>query len=155
MEQAFTGNEITVLYQNLLNSWNRRDARDMAVLASPQCSFTGFDGSQMYGPQEIEASLQPIFTNHPTAAYVSIIREVRELGEGVALLRATVGMVPPGKDDINPAVNAIQTLVAKKGADGWKIEMFQNTPAAFHGRPEATEQLSKELREAYRQHGVL
>jgi len=95
MEQAFTGNEITVLYQNLLNSWNRRDARGMAVLASPQCSFTGFDGSQMYGPQEIEASLQPIFANHPTAAYVSIIREVRELGEGVALLRATVGMVPP------------------------------------------------------------
>lgn len=155
MEQPFNQNEITSLYHSLLSCWNRRDATGMAALASPRCSFTGFDGSQMYGPQEIMASLQPIFANHPTAAYVSVIKEVRQLADGIALLRAAVGMVPPGKDDINPAVNAIQTLVAKRGEEGWMIELFQNTPAAFHGRPELAEQLSNELREAYRQHGVL
>jgi hypothetical protein len=32
----------------------------------------------------------------------------------------------------------------------YRIEMFQNTPAAFHGRPEASERLSAELREAGR-----
>lgn len=155
MEQVFNEDEITRLYHNLLGCWNNRDAKGMAALAGEQCSFTGFDGSQMYGPVEIEASVHPIFANHPTAAYVSVIREVRPLAGGVALLRATVGMVPPGKTDINPAVNAIQTLVAKKGEGGWKIELFQNTPAAFHGRPEAAEQLSNELRQAYKQHGVL
>lgn len=155
MEQPFNENEITGLYHSLLGCWNRRDAHGMAALAAPQCSFTGFDGSQMYGPHEIEASLQPIFANHPTAAYVSIIREVRLLADGLALLRAAVGMVPPGKNDINPAVNAIQTLVAKRYGEDWKIELFQNTPAAFHGRPELAEQLSNELREAYKQHGIL
>ena len=32
----------------------------------------------------------------------------------------------------------------------WKIISFQNTPAAFHGRPELAEQLSAELREELR-----
>jgi hypothetical protein len=28
----------------------------------------------------------------------------------------------------------------------WRIALFQNTPAAFHGRPELAEQLSADLR---------
>jgi len=30
----------------------------------------------------------------------------------------------------------------------WRIALFQNTPAAFHGRPEAAKKLSAELRDA-------
>ena len=42
--------------------------------------------------------------------------------------------------------NAIQTLIAKRGDDGWWIAVFQNTPAQYHGRPEAAEALTSELR---------
>jgi uncharacterized protein (TIGR02246 family) len=73
------------------------------------------------------------------------IREVKSLGPDVALLRAVVGMIPPGKTDINPATNAIQTLVALRQAESWKIALFQNTPAQFHGRPDDASALTEEL----------
>jgi len=53
-----------------------------------------------------------------------------------------------------PAVNAIQTLVAVCNDGEWRVALFQNTPAAFHGRPELAEALSAELREELRLHGV-
>ena len=56
-----------------------------------------------------KSALTQIFADHPTATYVAIVREVRLLGPGVGLLRSVAGMVPRGKSDINPAVNAIQS----------------------------------------------
>jgi uncharacterized protein (TIGR02246 family) len=82
-----------------------------------------------------------------TASYVSKVREVRFLTEDTAILRAVVGMVPHGQSDINPAVNAIQSLVARKRDGQWKVALFHNTPAAFHGRPAAVAELTAELRE--------
>ncbi len=55
------------------------------------------------------------------------------------------GMTPPGKKEINPAVNAIHSLVAVKQDHAWQIALFQNTPAQFHGRPELAQALTEEL----------
>src|SRR6185312_1224023 len=98
------------LYQTLLSCWNARDASGMAALFADNGHVIGFDGSQMDGPAAIAAVLGQIFTDHLTAAYVTKVREVRSLGADAALLRAVVGMVPPGKADLDPAVNAIQSL---------------------------------------------
>lgn len=140
--------EVRGLYRDLLECWNRRDAAGLAKLFADDGQVIGFDGSQMRGPAEIETTLGRIFTDHPTAAYVSIVRDVRLLGPDVALLRAVVGMVPPGGADLNPAVNAIQSLVAARRVGRWRVELFQNTPAAFHGRPEESQRLTDELRAA-------
>jgi uncharacterized protein (TIGR02246 family) len=110
----------------------------------------GFDGSQLNGRAEIESSLRQIFTDHQTAAYVAKVREVRVLTPGTAVLRAVVGMVPPGQSDLHPAMNAAQTLVAVREAGRLSIAMLQSTPAAFHGRPELSESLTAELREELR-----
>ena len=75
---------------------------------------------------------------------------MRLLSPDVAILRAVAGMVPPGESDINPEVNAVQTLVAVKQQNKWIIALFQNTPAAFHGRPELSGRLTEELRQALR-----
>ena len=109
-------------------------------------SIVGFDGSTADGQEEIRAHLEPIFADHPTAAFVGKIRTVRQLGSDCALLRAVAGMIPPGKDQIMPERNAIQTIVASRQPGGdWKIEMFQNTPARFDGRPEEGRKLTEEL----------
>jgi hypothetical protein len=55
-------------------------------------------------------------------------------------------MVPPGADDIKPEVSAIQLLMAKRERTTCLVAAFQNTPAAFHGRPELSPELSRELR---------
>jgi hypothetical protein len=81
--------------------------------------------------------------------------EVRALAPGVMLLRSVLGMVPPGKDELKPDVNAIQSLVITKRDADMKVALLQNTPAAFHGRPELAQQLTSELSDVLRSGQIL
>ncbi len=134
------------LYERLIEAWNKRNARDYALLFASDGSIVGFDGSQVNGQTEIGAHVSEIFSHHQTASYVTIVREVRSLGSEVTLLRANAGMVPPGKDDLNPELNAVQSIVAARKGGKWEIAIIQNTPAAFHGRPDDSKKLTEELR---------
>jgi len=141
---------VLTLYQQLLEAWNDRSAVRFADVFSEDGSVVGFDGSAMNGRAEIRGSLEGIFGTHQTARYVAKVREIRRLGSDILLVRAVVGMVPPGKAELNPGVNAIQSLVAAgRGAD-MRIALLHNTPAAFHGRPELAEELTRELTDVLR-----
>jgi uncharacterized protein (TIGR02246 family) len=135
------------VYTALLTAWNVRDAAAFAALFTPDGHATGFDGSQMDGREAIAAELAAVFAHHPTAAYVAKVREVRRVAPTVTLLRAAVGMVPPGAAALKPEVNAIQTLVLVTDAAGAgpRIALLQSTPAAFHGRPELVAAMTAEL----------
>ena len=122
-------------------------ARRMAALFTPDGNVVGFDGSQLEGRAAVESEMTRIFADHPTARYVGIVRQVQFLSPTVAALRAVAGMVPPGQTDLNPGLNAIQTLIATKHEESWQVVLYQNTPAAFHGRPEAVKALTDELRQ--------
>ena len=74
----------------------------------------GYDGSEMFGREEIASTLGQIFADHQTAAYVTKVRDVRLLTPNIARLRAVAGLVPPGQSDIAAQLNAIQTLIAVK-----------------------------------------
>src|SRR4051812_13503935 len=139
--------DVGALYQQVLGSWNGRDAAAYAALFAEDASVVGFDGSQMNGRTEIATEIGRIFADHPTSRYVGKVREVRLLTPDVAIVRAVVGMVPPGQTELNPNVNAIQSLVAIRHSGQWQIALFQNTPAQFHGRPELAQQLTDELRQ--------
>jgi uncharacterized protein (TIGR02246 family) len=141
---------IRLLYEQILIAWNQQDAAAMAARFEEDGNIVGFDGSQADSRAAIEDHLRPIFADHPTAAYVAIVREIRMLGRDVGLLRAVVGMIPPNSDDVNPASNTIQTLVAIQNADGWQAALFQSTPAAWHGRPQDSAGLTEELRDVMR-----
>jgi uncharacterized protein (TIGR02246 family) len=142
--------ETRELYRQLLEAWDKRNARDFALLFAPDGNIVGFDGTQVFGQAEVGAHLSEILSHHQTARYVSIVREVRSLTDGATILSAVAAMVPPDKDDIDPAVNAVQTLIAVRKGGGWKVALFQNTPAALHGRPDAVKKLTKELRAVLR-----
>ncbi|MFG1869789.1 SgcJ/EcaC family oxidoreductase [Micromonospora arborensis] len=135
------------LYEELLSAWNDRDARRYASLFTDDASLVGFDGSQV-NAAELEGHLAPIFTDHPTASYVWRVQEVRPLGHAVALLRARVGMVPPGQTDVNPAMNAVQSLVAVQQNGTWRVTLFHNTPAQYHGRSDLADQHTADMRDA-------
>lgn len=135
------------IYADLIESWNHKSANRFAFLFAEDANVVGFDGSQMNGRAEIAIELGNIFVHHETGSYVTKVREVRFLTKKVALLRAVAGMIPHGETAIKPEINAIQTLLVVKGKnEDWKIALFQNTPAQFHGRPELAEALTDELR---------
>jgi uncharacterized protein (TIGR02246 family) len=138
-------NEVQSLYFKIIQGWNNRNAEEMSEQFSYKGELIGFDGSQEIGRENILAHLQPIFENHQTPPFKSIVKDIRMLSPETALLRAIVGMIPNGKADVNPELNAHQTLIAVKKNGVWLTELFQNTPAKFHSRPELVKQMTEEL----------
>ena len=138
---------VRALYHQIIDGWNQRNAQAFATPFAQDGEAIGFDGSQMSGRAEIAATLGQIFADHVTAPYVSKVTTVRFLRPDVALLRAIVGMAPPGQADLNPALNAHQTLVAVKHDGVWHIALLQTTPAQFHGRPDLVQRMTDELRQ--------
>jgi uncharacterized protein (TIGR02246 family) len=149
MRMAMLEDDVRALYQRILDAWNARSASDFAAQFVDDGHIVGFDGSQSDSAHQIEAHLAEVFGSHQTARYVARVRGVQPIADTAAVLRAVVGMVPPGQSDINPAVNAIQTLVAAHVGGIWRALLLQSTPAAFHGRPELVEALTQELRQFF------
>jgi uncharacterized protein (TIGR02246 family) len=139
--------EASELYRRLIEGWNANDAEAMAAPIAADGLVIGYDGSPMSGRDEAATQLGQIFADHKTATYVAKVRSVKPLGSDAALLHAVVGMVPPGGTELMPDRNAIQTVAASRGNDGWSVALFQTTPAQFHGRPELNERLTAELSE--------
>lgn len=142
-----TDDPLTRLYGQLIDGWNARNAEAMADPLAPDGLVIGFDGSQMDGRDEVAAELGRIFADHQPATYVTKIRSVRWLGDDAAVLHAVAGMIPPGEADLMPDRNAIQTVVGRRGPDGWQVVLFQTTPARFDGQPELAQALIAELTE--------
>ena len=145
-----TGGEAVRLYHAIIGAWNGRDAARMASLFAEDGNMVGFDGSQVDTRRAIQEHLEPIFADHPTATYVSLVREARLLGPSIAIVRAIAGMVPPGQDDFKPELTTVHTLIATAGgspaAAQWLAALFQSTPAAWHGREHDRRAVLDELR---------
>lgn len=136
---------VDALYRLILHSWNSKDAAAFSELFAADGCVVGFDGSEISGREAIRQELAGIFADHETGRYVGIVREVRELDTDVAWLRAVSGVIPAGASEPDPALNAVQSLVARRVGGQWLVALYQNTPAAWHGRPEAVVALTREL----------
>jgi uncharacterized protein (TIGR02246 family) len=142
--------EVRALYVRVLDGWNRRSGGDFAAPFAEDGEVVGFDGSENKGRAEIASELNRIFADHETGTYVGKVRSVRALGSDAAVLRAVAGVVPAGQSDLDPKLNAVQTLVAEEREGEWRVVLYQNTPAQFHGRPLLVESLTDELRRQLR-----
>lgn len=138
--------EIRDLYRRLLEAWNEADAEAFAAPFAEDGEVIGFDGSQIEGRATIAAEMSRIFADHETGAYVGKVRRVRPVGPESRALLAVAGMVPAGSSELDPKLNAVQSLLAERREGGWQIVLYQNTPARFDGRPELVESLTEELR---------
>lgn len=134
------------LYEAVISGWNAHDGEAFAAPFAEDGTVIGFDGSEVDGRDAIAAEMASVFADHETAPYVAKVKSVRVLGSEVALLRAVVGMIPPGQAELEPARNAHQTVIAVRRDGEWGILLLQNTPAQFHGRPDLVERLTEELR---------
>lgn len=141
------GRAIYALYQAWITGWNYRDAEAMAATCAEDGEVIGYDGSHMSGRAAIAAELRQIFTDHQTPTYIVVVKQIRMVGPDVAILRAIAGLIHAGQSDLDPRLNAVQTLVTVKQAGEWHIALLQNTPAQLHGRPEAVAQMTEELRQ--------
>jgi uncharacterized protein (TIGR02246 family) len=138
-------NEVTALYDTLITAWNDHDGTAMAAPFAEDGVVIGFDGSVSSGKQTISSEMTDIYSDHETGRYAVKVKSVRELGPHAMILRAIAGLVPPGQTAINAETNSHQTVVAEADDGQWRIVLFQNTPAQFHGRPGLVEGMTREL----------
>jgi uncharacterized protein (TIGR02246 family) len=145
MMRIMNENEVRALYETLIAGWNAHDAEAMAAPFAEDGVIIGFDGSVSSGKQMIGAEMASIFADHETGRYAVKMDAVRRLGSRAVILRAIAGLVPPGQSAINSKTNSHQTVIAEEQDGQWRIALFQNTPAQFHGRPELVEEMTREL----------
>jgi uncharacterized protein (TIGR02246 family) len=145
MMRTMSENEVKALYQKLIAGWNAHDGEAMAAPFADDGVIIGFDGSVSSGKQSISTEMASIFADHKTGRYAVKVRSLRRLGSDAVILRAIAGLVPPGQTAINFQTNSHQTVVAEEQGGQWRIVLFQNTPAQFHGRPELVEDMTLEL----------
>ena len=143
--RTMSENEVLALYDSLVAGWNGHDAEAMAAPFAEDGVVIGFDGSVSSGRQTIGSEMANIFADHETGRYAVKVQSVRALGPQAIILRAIAGLVPPGQTAINPDTNSHQTVVAEALDGQWRIVLFQNTPAQFHGRQGLAEDMTREL----------
>ena len=137
--------DVRALYDRLITGWNDHDGDAMAEPFAEDGVIIGFDGSVSSGRQSIGTEMSNIFADHETGRYAVKVHCVRWLGPQAMILRAIAGLVPAGQTAINSATNSHQTVIAEEQDGQWRIVLFQNTPAQFHGRPELVEEMTREL----------
>lgn len=140
--------EIRAVYAEYLAGWNARSGARVAAVLTDDGDVVGLDGSATHGRLQIAADMRRLFADHQTPAYTGLVRSVRGISEGVAVLHAVAGMTDPGTDRLDPALHAAHTAVVVQEGRRWKISVLTATPARYHGRPAAVAALTAELEAA-------
>ena len=138
--------QIRALYAAFIDGWNQRSGAAVSSGFADDGELIGFDGSQTAGRLSIAAEFRKIFGSHQTPLYLALMRSVRPMADGVAVLHAHAGMIPAGGNDLDPDLLTVHTMVAVDDGGRWRIALLQATPAAWHQHPEAREALLGELR---------
>lgn len=136
---------VRMLYSDLLRSWNSEDGERFASLFAEDGTIIIYDGTLLSGRAEIAAQFGTIFRRFDTPTFVQIVRKVRFISPDMAMLYGAVGMYSLPELLINPTLNAVQTLLAQRRGDSWRIAHFQNTRADFPGRPELVAAMTRAL----------
>ncbi|MPQ96848.1 SgcJ/EcaC family oxidoreductase [Modestobacter sp. I12A-02628] len=139
---------IRTLYEQYIAGWNRRSGATVAAGFADDGDIIAFDGTTHSGRLSIAADLRRVFAEHETPRYVAVVRSVRPITDGVAVLSAVAGMIPPGEEDVDPRLNFVHTLVAVDEGGRWRIAVLQATPARYYGQPDVSAALTEELQAA-------
>jgi uncharacterized protein (TIGR02246 family) len=126
---------VRALYEQLMDGWNRGSGAAFAAPFAADGDLIGFDGTHLQGREDIAAFHQPLFATYLKGTrLVGRVISVRLLGPDVALMHAIGGTVKRGKAVPAPERDSIQTLVATKSGDTWRLAAFQNTRLRPIGR---------------------
>jgi uncharacterized protein (TIGR02246 family) len=127
-QQAADEAAIRGLHKQMLAGWNEASGDAFAAPFSEDAEFVGFEGSVTRGRERIAEAHKELFDKWLRGTrLVEEHTTVRFLGGDVALVVSVGGTVMRGKSEPAPERDSIQSLVATRGADGWKFVWFQNT----------------------------
>ena len=140
--------QIRALYARYLAGWNQRSGVTVSSVFADDGELIDLDGTLRSGRLSIAADMRRIFSEHATPTFVGVVRSVRRLADGVVVLHAVAGMIPPGAQAVDPSLHTVHALTAVEDAGRWKIALLQSTPARYGGRADTLAALTAELEAA-------
>lgn len=114
--------------------WRAGDGAAFAAPFAGDAYFTTWFGLRIEGREGIAAGHQQIFdTIYAGTAFEMEVIGVRFMNNNVALVRLDGWVVPADGSEVEGDAQVRPLLVAERGATGWEIAAFQNTPVQEQG----------------------
>ncbi len=116
------------LFQELQDGWNQGDGQAYAAFFTEDADYIVVNGDYLKGRQAIAAAHQQLFeTLFQGSRLEGFVKNIRFLSDDIALVHLHGRPQIAGQPLPTPEQYSIQTMVATRRADGWRITSFQNT----------------------------
>jgi len=135
--EVLTESELNALLEKEFMNKKLERARDVFLF----CCFTGLSYADVKKLTEDD-----IVMDIKGQYWIKTERKKTKTRSSVPLLPIPVAIMEKYSASHTQKTGYILPVVIRQN-DVWKIALFQNTPAQFHGRPEMVERLTKELNE--------
>jgi uncharacterized protein (TIGR02246 family) len=127
--------ELNDLYRSVMDGWNRGSGEAFAAGWADDGHQIAFDGTHFTSRAEIARFHNELFHTHLKGTrLVGRVTGVMFPAPDVAVLHARGSTVMAGAEEPTPERDSIQTVVAVRRDDGWRILAFQNTRIRPMGR---------------------
>jgi uncharacterized protein (TIGR02246 family) len=130
--------EIHKLLTEVEESFNRRDAKELAACWAPQGDFVGQDGVRVEGRDNIGKGFQESFAASKDSRLQILVLRLRVIGEDFALVDAIVAVKPQAT---TTAGEPTFQLVLVKRNDRWLIETARDTIRPVSRQPQQLKEL--------------
>jgi uncharacterized protein (TIGR02246 family) len=122
--------EIEALLRRLSDAWARGDGKAYADLFCEDAQYVEAPGRRVHGRAAIAQSHQQIFDSFLKNTRVAgpAPPVIRQLAADVVLVESRGTVLFAGEDEARVPPNGLITMVIKRGAEGWCVVSFQNTP---------------------------
>jgi uncharacterized protein (TIGR02246 family) len=123
------------LYARTMDGWNQGSGPAFAASWAADGHLIGFDGTHFTSREEIARFHEDLLRTHLQGTrLVGRVTGVTFPAPDVAVLHARGGTIMAGGSEPAPERDPIQTLVAVRSDDGWRLVAFQNTRVRPMGR---------------------
>jgi uncharacterized protein (TIGR02246 family) len=120
-------NQIRRLFDDMLAAWTRGDAQGYGACFTEDSDYVSFDGTHAVGRQPMVDSHDKLFRGVLAgSALVGEIESIRYVSDDVAVVHANGSVLMPWRRSLPRRRLSRQTLVARRGGDGWRFAALHN-----------------------------
>lgn len=129
--------QITQLFDAMLAAWTRGDSAAYGACFTEDSDYVSYDGTRAAGRRPMVDAHDKLFRGVLRgSALVGQVESIRHLRDGVAVVHATGSVLMPWRSSLPKRRLSRQTLVAVRGADGWRFAALHNGRVRPVGIPE-------------------
>jgi uncharacterized protein (TIGR02246 family) len=133
-----SGQDIRKLLTEMEESFNRRDAKGLALCWTSHGDFVGQNGERVEGRENIEKGFRESFAAREDSRLQLLVLSLRVIGEGFALVDA-IAVVKP-QATITAGEPTFQLVLVKRD-DRWLIETARETISRVSREPQQLKEL--------------